>query len=130
MCYIIPDKAAEMERRPCDCRREDFDCDVDFTVQSDGTCKLNAGKTARALDCTNGYYQYSTGYIKRAGNMCKGGKDLDVGTLYSCGPSKGLGFFGWFFIILASIAIVMGGLSVYRNFGHLFSRGGRIRFLF
>jgi hypothetical protein len=63
---------------PCECTREDYQCDYCYELGPDGTCSLACGDydpTIPPTDCID-YYLVTQGYRLVPGDSCKGGLDL------------------------------------------------------
>jgi len=63
---------------PCQCKRDDFQCDYCFEAQPDGTCTLACSDYDPAIvpDFCIDYYYVSQGYRLVPGDKCEGGLDL------------------------------------------------------
>lgn len=126
--------------RDCECTREDFECDYNFELSIDGTCRLVAGLEGLKGDevCSNeevNEWWEPTGYRKLELSTCEGGLSLDKWKSHPC-PGKeaenvrigGLSMFGIIFIPLLAFAIALTVVyerGIRRNGG--FSRIGEIR---
>ncbi|XP_033758599.1 sortilin-related receptor-like isoform X2 [Pecten maximus] len=95
-CYNGLDYERKVTQNNCTCNREDFECDFGFKLNSSGlvfglgTCEEDRDSSidvhAIPNPCPPGtYYQYTRGYRKVSGDMCKGGLDHRFSPLmYSC----------------------------------------------
>lgn len=125
----------------CECTRDDYECDYNFELAIDSTCRLVKGLDSLKGDevCSSGdvnEWWEPTGYRKLAQSSCDGGVNLDKWNSHPC-PGKesekvGHGSWGLFWtsllklIVLVSIPIaVIYVRGVRRNGG--FSRLGEIR---
>ncbi len=79
--------------RNCSCTRNDFECDYNFELASDGTCKLIKGlsskdnsEVCRISPETTEYWE-PTGYRKVPLSTCDGGLELDKWASHPC-PGK------------------------------------------
>ncbi|KAG8530761.1 uncharacterized protein KY384_004118 [Bacidia gigantensis] len=143
-CYNGP----EIEKlhsigKNCSCTREDFECDYNFQIQTDGSCQLVAGLSPpdHSQQCIDNpdliSYFAPTGYRRTPLDTCSGGRELEYTSRESSCPdhqddfekeqrAKGLSGF-WFFVLvfILPIAIASGvGYWVYNNWDGKF---GRIR---
>lgn len=132
--------------RTCECTREDFECDYNFELSSDGTCKLIKGlssldnsKICKLRDDVLEYWE-PTGYRKIPLSTCNGGLELDKWNSHPC-PGKekdyrrkhDLSIHGpslFFVIFIPLVAFIASAAFVYdrgirRNGG--FQRFGEIR---
>ncbi|KAG0676694.1 vacuolar protein sorting/targeting protein PEP1 [Pichia californica] len=124
----------------CECSREDYECDYNFELSIDGTCKLVKGLESKRGDeiCftsdADEWWQ-PTGYRKLEQSTCDGGLLLDKWVVHPC-PGKslnkgGISGFSMFWVIFipliafASSLVVVYERGIKRNGG--FSRLGEIR---
>lgn len=124
----------------CECTREDYECDYNYQLAIDGTCKLVRGLEAPRGDqiCSkndaNEWWE-PTGYRKLDQSTCEGGLTLDKWVVHAC-PGKELdkggitavSMFWVIFIPLIAFAtslVVVYERGIRRNGG--FSRLGEIR---
>ncbi|KAL9124886.1 MAG: hypothetical protein Q9217_005836 [Psora testacea] len=127
----------------CSCTREDFECDYNYEIATDGSCQLVPGLTPpdHSLQCQENSdlisYHLPTGYRRTPLDTCTGGKELEFtskelpcpkheGEFKEEQRSKGLGGF-WFFLLVfvLPISVAMGvGHWVYQNWDGKF---GKIR---
>ncbi|KAF9163085.1 vacuolar protein sorting/targeting protein PEP1 [Mortierella sp. AD010] len=111
----------------CQCTVKDFECDYNYEPDDNGKCKLIEGAKPAELNekemCASlpegqNYYYESIGYRKMAFSSCVGDHEL-FGTKKYCPGKGGIGFFGWFGIVLGSI-VGAGGvifcLSRYKSY--------------
>lgn len=123
----------------CPCTREDYECDFNYELAIDGTCKLvqglegNKGDEVCQLQDADLWYE-ATGYRKLTSSTCQGGLILDKWTSHTCpGKSVPSEISGWgmFFIIFVPLLAFAGSLvfvyekGIRRNGG--FERFGQIR---
>ncbi|VEU19576.1 DEKNAAC100867 [Brettanomyces naardenensis] len=79
--------------RNCSCTRNDFECDYNFEMASDGTCKLIKGLSSRdnSAVCSRDdkvlEYWEPTGYRRIPLSTCDGGLELDKWVSHPC-PGK------------------------------------------
>ncbi|CDK29013.1 unnamed protein product [Kuraishia capsulata CBS 1993] len=147
-CFIgmAPLNEAFKVLRNCSCSRRDYECDYNYAMAEDGTCKLISGLSP--LDpvriCTAdpdllGYWE-PTGYRKVPLSTCESGLQLDKWTEHPCPGKKndfnkkhgsGITGFGLFAVIFVPIAVFLAATwfvydrGIRRNGG--FSRFGEIR---
>ncbi|ODV83177.1 hypothetical protein CANARDRAFT_19780 [[Candida] arabinofermentans NRRL YB-2248] len=95
-CYIgeAPLSKGYQQLRNCSCSRRDFECDFNFAIASDGTCKLISGLSPvngeeicskSNLDVTE--WWEPTGYRKVPMSTCEGGLELGKWVSHPC-PGK------------------------------------------
>jgi hypothetical protein len=65
----------------CQCTEDDWECDVGFSRKDNGPCTSENGTDTKIPppppETCNGYYDWSQGYRKIAGDTCKGGVNHD-----------------------------------------------------
>ncbi|GMG21663.1 unnamed protein product [Ambrosiozyma monospora] len=132
--------------RQCSCARTDFECDYNYVLASDGTCKLVKGlspmdgKEVCSKQSDTVEWWEPTGYRKIPLSSCKGGIELDKWVSHAC-PGKsgdydkkhgtGLHGFALFVVIFVPLAAFASSAwfvydkGIRRNGG--FSRFGEIR---
>ncbi|KAM3077434.1 vacuolar protein sorting/targeting protein PEP1 [Clarireedia jacksonii] len=121
----------------CTCTRRDFECDLNYERQSDGSCVLVKGYSPpdHSLVCKNPEaveWFEPTGYRRIPITTCQGGKEFDVSTAHPCSGhedefNKKHSTSGWaiFFAIIIPFAAAGGiGYWVWRNWTGKF---GQIR---
>ena len=94
-CFIGAAPLSEGYRhiRNCSCTRNDFECDYNFELASDGTCKLIKGLSSKdnseICRISPGTLEYwePTGYRKVPLSTCEGGLELDKWASHPC-PGK------------------------------------------
>ena len=115
--------------RNCSCTRQDYECDYNYQVQNDGTCKLVPGLEPEdhVENCRKNPKQvefwYPTGYRKIPLSTCQGGQELDKITSSPCPGHEreyeekhGLSGLGLFFVILVPVLVAGGfGFWAYRK---------------
>ena len=124
----------------CECTREDYECDYNYELAIDGTCKLVKGLQPLkgdeicSKDDVNEWWE-PTGYRKLETTTCEGGVQFDKRRAHAC-PGKKLekvGISGWMmfwvmfipFLVFAVAMVFIYERGVRRNGG--FSRLGEIR---
>ncbi|PQE11556.1 vacuolar sorting targeting PEP1 protein [Rutstroemia sp. NJR-2017a WRK4] len=122
----------------CGCTRRDFECDLNYERQSDGSCVLIKGYLPpdHSLVCKNDpeavEWLEPTGYRRIPITTCEGGKEFDASTAHPCSGhedefNKKHSTSGWtiFFAIIIPFAAAGGiGYWVWRNWTGKF---GQIR---
>lgn len=124
----------------CECTRDDYECDYNYELSIDGTCKLVKGLESLKGDevCKNddvNEWWEPTGYRKLTLTTCTGGLGLDKWNSHPCpgkiiekGKISGMSMF-WIifipFVVFATALIFVYEKGVRRNGG--FSRLGEIR---
>lgn len=124
----------------CECSREDYECDYNYELANDGTCKLVKGLTGKKGDevCYNSNAEEwwePTGYRRLEHTTCENGLVLDKWISHPC-PGKqldkdkisGLSMFMIIFVplvVFATSIFVIYERGIRRNGG--FSRLGEIR---
>lgn len=125
----------------CTCTREDFECDYNYEIQADGSCKLVPGLQPQdhAQNCRDNPNQvefwYPTGYRRIPLTTCQGGRELDRLESQPCPGHEeeyekkhGLGGAALFFVIVLPIAAAGGiGYWVYTKWRSGFGSFGQIR---
>lgn len=94
-CFIgsAPLKEGFKVVRNCSCTRRDFECDYNYFMDTDKTCKLVPGltpsdrKTEMCKKKNVFEYSETTGYRKIPLSTCEGGKKLDGWLMHPC-PGK------------------------------------------
>ena len=81
-CYVGRDyKKPEVEKKPCACSAENFECDFGYIPDKDDPrkCKLVGKEIIPDGSCINGAttYEGSSGYRRIPGDTCSGGEELD-----------------------------------------------------
>lgn len=124
----------------CECTREDYECDFNFELHIDGTCKLVKGLETRkgdevCLDGSANEWWEATGYRKIPASTCEGGLVLDKWKVHACPGKKlernGIGAWAMFwimfvpFLAFAAALIIVYERGIRRNGG--FGRLGEIR---
>ncbi|RMZ78525.1 hypothetical protein DV737_g3812, partial [Chaetothyriales sp. CBS 132003] len=108
--------------RNCECTRQDYECDYNYQVQADGTCRLVDGQSPpdHAENCRENPDQiefwYPTGYRKIPLSTCSGGtSELDKIKSQPCpghereyNDKHGLSGAGLFFAIAIPICVAAG----------------------
>jgi hypothetical protein len=118
----------------CQCTEEDWECDVGFSRKDNGPCTSENGTDTKIPppppETCNGYYDWSQGYRKIAGDTCKGGVNHDPIKI-PCPGFSSLSRSNLFILIALFIIIV--GLILANNSGALsrfkdmFGGGGAIK---
>lgn len=141
-CFVgmAPLYLASKVVKNCECTREDYECDYNYELSKDGTCKLVAGLESKKGDeiCKNkdvNEWWEPTGYRKLQRSTCDGGLLLDKWKSHAC-PGKTIEkvrISGWAmfwvifipFLAFAIALVVVYERGVRRNGG--FTRLGEIR---
>jgi hypothetical protein len=141
-CFVgmAPLYLGETVVKNCECTRQDFECDYNYALAKDGSCKLIEGLESKKGDevCLNeGVNEWwePTGYRKLQASTCEGGVALDKWKSHAC-PGKKLDndrISGWAmfwvifipFLAFAVSLIVVYERGIRRNGG--FTRLGEIR---
>jgi len=127
--------------RNCTCTRQDFECDYNFQIQTDGTCQLVPGLEPQDHEenCRQNPGQvefwYPTGYRRIPLTTCQGGRELDKLESRPCpghekeyGKKHGISPAGLFFAIFIPIVASFGvGYWVYSRWRQGFAGFGQIR---
>ena len=128
--------------RNCSCTRQDYECDYNFQMQTDGSCQLvpgleppdhteNCRKNPKQIE-----FWYPTGYRKIPLSTCQGGTEHDKITSSPCpghegeyNEKHGLSGVGLFFVIIIPIFLATGfGYWAYQKWQtDGFSNFGQIR---
>lgn len=91
-CFIgaLPLHEGSVVVRNCSCTRRDYECDYNYYLDNDGTCKLVDGLSPQhrlvqmcSKSDTFQYFQ-PTGYRKIPSSSCVGGKSLDSWSARAC----------------------------------------------
>lgn len=137
-CFIgaAPLKDGYKEVRNCTCTRTDFECDYNYQMDADGTCKLAKGlepENRKESECAKpGAFEYfeSTGYRKIPLSTCQGGSDFASWDSKPC-PGKESEFFkhhsprsvgGLEMLFILVICVVL-AVGIVLGLQNLFKRG-------
>ncbi len=109
-CYVGAVYLKEYEEViPCECTREDYECDYNYFRGVDDVCRLVEGYSPKNASevCGNANvanYWELTGYRKISMSSCKGGQEFDKSEKKTC-PERGRRLSGSsiFFIVISSI---------------------------
>ncbi|OMH79249.1 Vacuolar protein sorting/targeting protein 10 [Zancudomyces culisetae] len=91
-CKITGENKMVFKTEICECIDADFECEYGFLSAGEGKCVAKTSPEPGAKDCRNGEKTYfgSSGYKKRVGNKCKGGKadGKDKSVEYQCEETR------------------------------------------
>ncbi|KAK9461494.1 uncharacterized protein V1516DRAFT_676125 [Lipomyces oligophaga] len=125
--------------RNCSCSRHDYECDLNYALANDGTCKLVDGFNPpnHENQCVQNPNQVEwfepTGYRKIPLSTCDGGTLLDQMTAHPCAGheddfNKLHGHKNRFFIfLLVLLPFIMGSVIAWLLFQHYYGQYGHIR---
>lgn len=65
-----------MEQANCKCTKNDFECDIGFFKDEDGSCKRFGHDPDKPKKC-DGTYMGKPGFRKIQASVCQGGQDLE-----------------------------------------------------
>jgi hypothetical protein len=82
------DGVPDMEQVKCKCTKKDFECDIGFFRDDDGSCSRLGYDPERPKEC-QGTYMSGSGFRKIQASQCEGGLDLEKERVERrCGAQK------------------------------------------